>query len=125
MQLLLWRIIPFSVLWSIWRERNEKTFRDSSLSTKNLISMVSLRIAKWALVRKEFSNIRLHVILYYWEACIVIGSCDEKRLIHWSPPPLRVLKFNVDGAARGKTQFLQALAVCCGIDKVGSVAVAF
>lgn len=62
--------------------------------------MVSLRIAKWALVRKEFSNIRLHAILYNWEACMVIRSRDEKRLIHWSPP-LRVLKFNVDGAARG------------------------
>lgn len=37
MQLLLWRIIPFAVLWSIWRERSEKTFRDSSLLTKDVI----------------------------------------------------------------------------------------
>lgn len=39
-------------------------FMAASLSIENLQSMISQRIAKWALVRKKFSNISLMDILF-------------------------------------------------------------
>lgn len=37
-----------------------------------------------------------------WEACMTCGPTKNKRCISWSSPLCRVLKFNVDGATRGK-----------------------
>ena len=37
-----------------------------------------------------------------WEACLGSGCVKKKHLVTWSPPSPNVLKFNVDGAARGK-----------------------
>lgn len=48
--LLLWRIVPFAILWPVWKEWNNKIFRDESMSKEDLLSMITLRIAKWALV---------------------------------------------------------------------------
>lgn len=41
-------------------------------------------------------------IHFNWEDCIGSGSFKKRRVVSWSPPP-GVLKFNVDGAARGKS----------------------
>lgn len=30
--LILWRIIPFAILWTIWKERIERIFKDTSSS---------------------------------------------------------------------------------------------
>lgn len=35
---------------------------------------VSLRVAKWALVRKEFENINMNDILFNWEVVFVFGK---------------------------------------------------
>ena len=67
-----------------------------------MIDRVTLTIANWALVRKEFSNFNLNDILFSWEACMGSGSTTVRRTVSWSPPPHGVLKFNVDGATRGK-----------------------
>lgn len=51
--LILWRAIPFTILWFRWRERNNRIFRSVSSS---LYVATHARIAKWALVRQEFLN---------------------------------------------------------------------
>lgn len=54
--LILWRIIPFSIMWSTWKERNEIAFRGKKPFWKDIITTISLRIVYWPLVRKESSN---------------------------------------------------------------------
>lgn len=81
---------------------NDRIFRGSSCSVSDLVSKVTLRIAKWALVRKEFWNFNLNDILFNWEACMGYCPFKERRFVSWYPPPIEVLKFNVDGASRGK-----------------------
>ena len=67
-----------------------------------LIEGVTFRIAKWALVRKEYSEFSTNDIFVNWKACMVCGPLKVKRSTLWSSPPLGVLTFNVDGATRGK-----------------------
>ena len=95
-------MIPFAIFWSIWNERNERIFRGSSSSVIDLIDNVAFRIAKWASIRKEFTNIYLNDIIYNWEACMGCLPFKERRSVPWSSPLFGVLKFNVDGASRGK-----------------------
>ena len=45
--LILWKIIAFSILWSVWKERNKKILNGKEASWENLLSSVTLRIAKW------------------------------------------------------------------------------
>lgn len=64
--LLLWRIILFAILSSIWRERNGRIFRGFSSSVAMLITEVSIRVVKWVLIRKEFENLNMNDILSNW-----------------------------------------------------------
>ena len=60
----LWRLIPFAMLWCIWKDRNDRVFRNVSSTSEELVASISLMIANWALVRKEFSNFSLNDILF-------------------------------------------------------------
>ena len=44
--LLIWRLIPYSVLWSIWKERNGRIFSGRESSVGTIIQAMVLRIAK-------------------------------------------------------------------------------
>lgn len=67
-----------------------------------LVLMAFIRIARWALTRKEFVNFTMNDIMSSWEACMVSRSNARRRIVSWSPPSLGVLKFNIDGAKWGK-----------------------
>lgn len=76
--LVLWRIVPFAIILTIWKERNEKIFRDS-LSFTPLHSVTPIQIAKWVSIRKEFANCKINDILFNWETCMVCGVIDGKE----------------------------------------------
>ena len=79
-----------------------RIFRDVSILSADLISKVTWRIVEWAMVGKEFSNSNHNDILYNWEPCLGVGLLKVRISITWSPPPLGLLKLNMDGASRGK-----------------------
>lgn len=64
----------------------KEIFREVASSRENFISLVSLRIARWAITRKELSNIEFHEINK--EACKICGQIEERRTVPWSPPPI-------------------------------------
>eukprot|EP00268_Persea_americana_P068029 TRINITY_DN9427_c0_g3_i1.p1 TRINITY_DN9427_c0_g3~~TRINITY_DN9427_c0_g3_i1.p1 ORF type:complete len:256 (+),score=22.30 TRINITY_DN9427_c0_g3_i1:1157-1924(+) len=98
----LWRMLLSAILWSIWKERNNRIFKGTFSSLSNLVDLITMRIAGWALIRKEFSNFSIDDITVNWEACMGCGPSKMRIYVHWSPSPIGMLKFNVDGAARGK-----------------------
>ena len=63
---------------------------------------MQLRMAKWAYARKGFSYLNIDNIMESCGACLKIGAIKKKRKVSWISPSYGVLKFNVDGAARGK-----------------------
>lgn len=65
---------------------------------------VELRIAKWALLRKEFRNTSLDNIIHNCKVCMFCAPLVARKApVHRRPPSIRVffffLKFNVVGAA--------------------------
>lgn len=63
---------------------------------------IILKVARWALVRKEFKSFSLSDILFNWEACMSCGRKKNNKIMPWTPPPVGAFKFNEDGASRGK-----------------------
>ena len=100
--LQLWRLIPFAILWEVSKERNEGMFRNSTSSLEDFVSKIIFSIAKWALVQKDFRYFKASDLFHNWQACMGWGAPNVKKSIFWIPPPTGILKFNVDGATRGK-----------------------
>lgn len=65
-------------------------------------SLVFVCIAKWASMREDFDRLKVEGIIHNWEASLYCRRAKEKILVSWVPPREVVLKFNVDGVARGK-----------------------
>ena len=86
--LILWRLIPFSILWSIWKERNNRIFNGKSKDREDIVFMIVLKIAKWASIKKELEHLTLDNNLSNWEACLGSRCVKKKHLVTWSPPLL-------------------------------------
>lgn len=80
---ILWRIVPFSILWSNRKKRNERMFRIKESSWASLLSAVYLRIAKWACARKECSVLKIDNILQSWGPCLKTGVAKKKTKEAW------------------------------------------
>ena len=48
------------------------------------------------------SDLKVENIMQNWRACLLMRNLKKSKKVSWSSPPMRFLKFNVDGAARGK-----------------------
>lgn len=90
-------MLHFTILWSIWKEINDITFKGVSSSPSKLIALITMRVAHWTLV-KEFFNFSLDDITINWVACM--GRV--KKSVVWSSLLFDVFKFNVNSTVRGK-----------------------
>ena len=89
-----------SILWS--KERNDRIFHIKESPREELLSLVQLRIVKRACARKEFADIKIDNIMHSWGGCMTMGGFKKKMKVCLCFRPYGVLKFNVDGAAKGK-----------------------
>lgn len=55
-------------------KKRKGIFSSYSCSNEALIYSVKLGIVKWALVRREFINIKLNDILFNWEASVLCSA---------------------------------------------------
>lgn len=100
--LFLLMIIPIAILWSVWKERNNKIVRGALTAKEDILYVISLRIAKWASIRKDFLILTRHIYCSIGKfACNVVWARRSKMFFR-AMPPIGILKFNMDGAARGK-----------------------
>ena len=57
--LLMSKCSSFAIIWSIWKERNDRIFKASQTAVEDIVPLVTLRLSKWLLCKKEFSNLKL------------------------------------------------------------------
>lgn len=82
------------MLWSIWKSRNNKVFRDMGF-TVNKVLVRARRMSKERRIRNEFTLGE--------EGGKERKSIHKSYLVRWEPPPNNYIKINFDGSIRGKT----------------------
>eukprot|EP00253_Pinus_taeda_P012127 PITA_12127 len=110
----LWQIIPGTVMWNIWKERNQRVFKDQALNLEQVWTIIkqnlqeTLSIKGWS--QEDLpSNNKEQAIWNNWQLQITTptsaqGTSVTKRkntLTNWTPPPKNTYLLNFDGASKG------------------------
>ncbi|KAL4367510.1 hypothetical protein GQ457_05G003450 [Hibiscus cannabinus] len=89
----MWLICVSGAVWSLWLARNDKVFRDTSTTIKNLLLATKMLALFWCKASRDvFLNDE-----NWWENPLLCFTSDC-NIPYWSPPSLGEMKFNVDGA---------------------------
>lgn len=115
----LWKSIPSSTLWSVWKESNDRVFKGTSMGVRDVSHLALVGIAEWVSCLDEFDGLRMDGVWSSWKASLFGGAPNLRKEVFWVPPITRVLKFNVDGVARDRPG-RQELARCSIIETVSS-----
>eukprot|EP00253_Pinus_taeda_P028947 PITA_28947 len=109
----LWNIIPGTVLWNIWKERNRHIFKNKSSPIEEIWSRLHGNLRETMLLRswtKEdlpttdnekniLDNWKLQLPQEY--AMHQTTNCNIKEVRSWIAPPINSYKLNFDGASKG------------------------
>lgn len=98
---VLWELIPFSLCWSIWLDRNNLIFQNARFATENIWDMHISRIAWWIKAWQKDCSYSMTDFLLNFSAISLRPIFNSPRSAIWFPPPENVLKFNVDGSSLG------------------------
>lgn len=92
----------FCNLWMPLEGKEWEISQGPASSIHVILDVLFLKIDQWVVCHKEFSNLSLFDILRNWDACMSCWPFISKSIVSQRPLKFGVLKFNVDGAARGK-----------------------
>ncbi|KAK8976599.1 hypothetical protein V6N11_057199 [Hibiscus sabdariffa] len=93
-------MLPFAIIWSMWRFRNEVVLNNKVIDLIQICFVIKSRLGWW--IKAKLPSLLLSIDEFFTDPALV-----EKRLLNaavlvtysvWQPPPVRRLKFNVDGA---------------------------
>lgn len=98
---ILWELIPFSLCWSIWLERNNLIFQNVIFNTENVWDLHISRIAWWIKAWGKDCPFAMTDFLLNFEAITLKSSGTNPHSAVWLPPPVNFLNFNVDGSPLG------------------------
>lgn len=109
----LWTLIPGMVLWNIWKERNNRIFKNKCAPIEIIWSRLhenlkeTIQLKAWAIEDLPTADAEKN-ILNNWQLGLPQGSlknrCSHNRTednSRWTPPPQNSFKLNFDGASRG------------------------
>lgn len=90
------------IMWSMWRERNARLFESKAKSIQSVFEEAKNLLIFWFLSRKEFRGSVFDDFIGGWQACLKGIGKKSRPKERWKRPDVVCLKFNVDGATKGK-----------------------
>ncbi|KAK0599556.1 hypothetical protein LWI29_006326 [Acer saccharum] len=97
-----WSALFFAMTWTIWEARNERVFKDVSISFEKAVDMVKFRVGWWfKYIGKGSKEPITLILLNIAERCVDVKTPKLPKHKDWMSPKPELLKFNVDGSARG------------------------
>eukprot|EP00253_Pinus_taeda_P030811 PITA_30811 len=77
-----WALTPSFITWNVWKERNNRIFKNENSSSQCIIEQQILRQLKEMCMDRNVKKL-------------------DNKPDYWHPPPQGFLKCNIDGASRG------------------------
>jgi len=109
----MWNIIPGTVIWNIWKERNRRIFKNQSSPIEEIWSRQHGNL-KETMLLKSWTKEDLPTkdneknILDNWKLELPQGNAtqrttkgNDKEVRKWNAPPTNSYKLNFDGASKG------------------------
>lgn len=111
----LWDLMALHIAWGLWKERNNRIFRDSKLKVDSILIKVCQSILEnFALIRFDSTRCDPNMCLASYKSRVTLNwkissvpimtpkaSTIARRNIRWQPPPTGWIKINFDGATKG------------------------
>lgn len=97
----LWELIPYALMWSVWLSRNDLIFNNKPFSMEATWDLHLSRISWWVKACWRDCSYTASDFLLNFENLRLNVRAVRNRKNEWFPPPVGVLKFNVDGSALG------------------------
>ncbi|KAK3200310.1 hypothetical protein Dsin_023725 [Dipteronia sinensis] len=96
-----WQTLFVAVIWTLWEKRNHVVFKGQSACVAQTVDMVKFQVAWWFKHQGKGSTGSItHMILNLKVCCTENVNVRRAKDARWIPPPLNILKFNVDGSTR-------------------------
>lgn len=102
----IWHAIFYIIIWSLWKERNDRAFNNKSSSISDIQDLVLLRLSWWiggwnSNFPYSSSEISRNPKCLMWHDSLLhssLKSLKSPSISLWSPPKSRSLKWNVDAS---------------------------
>lgn len=99
----VWWAILYIIIWSTWKERNERVFNNTQSSINQICDLILTRLGWWIKgwgdpFPHSISEIISNPICLKWEEVCHMGSVNIPKEICWMPPQVGGFKWNVDAS---------------------------
>lgn len=112
--LTIWQILPGTILWNIWKERNDRIFKGNKMELAKVWQKIivnvqeMIRSKKWDEMARKLSASDRHIATGWGLTMAdLLGLNLKNKICHpfspslWMPPSQRAFKVNFDRASRG------------------------
>lgn len=66
-----WKVVPATLCWAVWEERNMRMFEDSSKSQQMIIDATFSKLYDWVFVGQNWELHPFCSWIFYWDSCIM------------------------------------------------------
>lgn len=87
-------------LWDIWKERNQRIFKDNKRPVRVVIDSILGEVGSWLMVDKNFKDLSLNSFMMDWVTIISSSPHNDGAIVkRWEPPLEGQLKLNFNGSS--------------------------